>query len=40
MALYAFDGTWQKDEIDDEKDTNICREGYNNPPSPFIVEPD
>jgi len=25
MALYAFDGTWNVDEIDDEKDTNVCR---------------
>ena len=25
MALYAFDGTWQKDEIDDERDTNVSR---------------
>lgn len=33
MALYAFDGTWQKDEIDDEKDTNVCRflSAYNEP---------
>jgi len=25
MALYAFDGTWNVDEIDDERDTNVCR---------------
>jgi len=25
MALYAFDGTWNRDEIDDERDTNVSR---------------
>lgn len=25
MALYAFDGTWNTDEIDDEKDTHVSR---------------
>lgn len=25
MGLYAFDGTWQRDEIDDERDTNVRR---------------
>jgi uncharacterized protein (DUF2235 family) len=25
MALYAFDGTWNTDEIDDERDTNVGR---------------
>jgi uncharacterized protein (DUF2235 family) len=25
MALYAFDGTWREDEIDDEKDSNVRR---------------
>lgn len=25
MALYAFDGTWNRDEIDDEQDTNVRR---------------
>ena len=25
MALYAFDGTWNVDEIDDENDTNVSR---------------
>jgi uncharacterized protein (DUF2235 family) len=25
MALYAFDGTWNTDEIDDERDTNVSR---------------
>ncbi|HXE81554.1 MAG TPA: DUF2235 domain-containing protein [Vicinamibacterales bacterium] len=33
MALYAFDGTWNDDEIDDEKDTNVCRfrDAYDEP---------
>ena len=25
MALYAFDGTWNKDEVDDVEDTNVVR---------------
>lgn len=25
MALYAFDGTWNNDEIDDERETNVRR---------------
>lgn len=25
MALYAFDGTWNSDEVDGEKDTNVVR---------------
>ena len=25
MALYAFDGTWNREEIDDERDTNVSR---------------
>lgn len=25
MALYAFDGTWNRDEIDDAEDTNVVR---------------
>ena len=25
MPLYAFDGTWNNDEIDDTRDTNVCR---------------
>lgn len=25
MALYAFDGTWNKDEVEDEADTNVVR---------------
>jgi len=25
MALYAFDGTWNKDEVDDAADTNVVR---------------
>jgi uncharacterized protein (DUF2235 family) len=25
MALYAFDGTWNEDEIDEMRDTNVCK---------------
>lgn len=25
MALYAFDGTWNRDEVEDEQDTNVVR---------------
>ena len=25
MPLYAFDGTWNRDEIDEARDTNVCR---------------
>ena len=25
MALYAFDGTWNRDEVDDTEDTNVVR---------------
>jgi uncharacterized protein (DUF2235 family) len=25
MPLYAFDGTWNSDEIEDDKDTNVCK---------------
>ena len=33
MALYAFDGTWNQDEIDDASDTNVChfRDAYAEP---------
>ena len=24
MALYAFDGTWNEDEEDNVKNTNVC----------------
>ena len=25
MALYAFDGAWNEDEIEDDSDTNVVR---------------
>ena len=38
MALYAFDGTWNKDEVDDLADTNVVRfrEMYAGPEFEYV----
>lgn len=39
MALYAFDGTWNRDEIDDADDTNVVRfrEVYAGPEFEYVT---